>query len=128
MDPIIGPTVAIAKETATTWTWVPWLLAIVVVLLAGVLIAIGIIWWRGRGDPELRELGRELKENERSAGQAAMRASKRTASASALGREVRHTHRTLAAEDREARHRRELDELSGGALPAGGPPAPPPHP
>lgn len=106
-----------------------WPVAVVAVLLVFALIVVGIIWWRGRGDPELRELGRELKENERSAGQAAMRASRRMASASALGREVRHTRRELTAEDRERQHQRELDELSGGGTPpGGGPPAPPPHP
>jgi len=83
------------------------------------------------GGPELSGIRKERRDNERSADRAALQASEQIASASSVGREVRHTRRDLTAQSRSEQHHRELDQLSGGGVlggDAGGPPPPPPHP
>lgn len=111
-------------------------LTIVGLALAGVailfLIVVALLQLLNRGgDAELRAIRKEREENERSSDKAAMKAVEQLASASSLGREVRHTRRQLTAEASRDRHQRALDALTGG-LPggggAGGPPPPPPHP
>lgn len=92
-----------------------------------------MVWFRGGGDPEVLAIREEREGNEWSARRAALRASERTASASALGREVRHTRREIAAEAREKQHEHELAALTGPGLPGGAgaapiPPPPPPPP
>lgn len=111
-------------------------LAVAGLVLAGVaiifLIVIGLPQLLNRGgDAELQSIRKEREENERSSDKAAMKAVEQVASASSLGREVRHIRRQLAAEARQAQHQRELDTLTGGLLgggAAGGPPPPPAHP
>lgn len=103
-------------------------IAIALVLLGGVMV-----WFQPRGDAELRGLRREREQNEREAEKAALEASEVVASASALGRTVRHARRRIEAEQRRATYITDLHVLAtvgvgGGAAPAEVIPPPPPPP
>ena len=111
-------------------------LVIAGLVLAGVAILFLIVvvlspWLHWGADPELRAIRKEREENERSAGKAAVTAAEQMASASALGRKVRHVQRGIIAQARTDQHHSELGALTGG-LPGGGaiggPPPPPTHP
>lgn len=90
----------------------------------------GIVWLFKRGDPEVRAIRRERKDNERSSSRAATLASERVAASSALRREVRHVQRERAAEESGEDLQRRLDRLYRGEAEGGGGEveAPPPAP